>query len=245
MSSKPTLVSTAPLGSPAKSKKPPKFGGFNALNLAKPSGLKPLRTALATAIPAPVAITAIHAMVPPATAESAFHMRQDGQAAFLALIERFVERVSRIGDAFHRRRRGRHPVGALAQARHRIARIFLRRIHPRIGTIDPQLCKIPYRGLDRRPQFFLVGAKLQPGLHGRNARISKSRPVLGAHSRMAIKPLTMLGIGYRRTGDGERGNASEKNFLHVNLLQKGAVRMSALRCAINLQFGKSGRLTKM
>jgi len=34
-----------------------------------------------------------------------------------------------------------------------------------------------------------------------------------------VKPLTVvLGVGYGRTGDGDRRNAGEKELLHVNLL---------------------------
>jgi hypothetical protein len=35
---------------------------------------------------------------------------------------------------------------------------------------------------------------------------------------MIVKPRTVLGIDYGRTGDGERRDAGEKNFLHANLL---------------------------
>jgi hypothetical protein len=33
-----------------------------------------------------------------------------------------------------------------------------------------------------------------------------------------VKPRTVLGINHSRTGDGERGDAGEKDFLHANLL---------------------------
>ena len=117
-------------------------------------------------------------------------------------------------------------VGAFAQARHRIVRllrIVIRlRIHPRIGAIDPQFGEIPHRGLDRRPQLFLVGVELQPGMDGGDPRVGKGGPVLRTHSHVLhvlVKPRTvLLGIDRGRTGDGERRDAGDGEFLHVNLL---------------------------
>jgi len=122
----------------------------------------------------------------------------EGGSALLAVVQGLVERVGRVRDLLQRHRRGCHVVGALAQARHRIRRllrILLRlRVHPRIGAIDPQLCEIPHRGLDRRPQFVLIGRELQAGLDRGNPGVGKGRPVFGAHTLM-VKPLLMLGIG--------------------------------------------------
>src|SRR5436309_7715257 len=77
----------------------------------------------------PVAIAvhaALKAVLPPMpTAQAASHMGQDGEPAFLAVVQGLVERVSDVGDTLHRRRRGRHAVGAVAQARHRIVRLLL------------------------------------------------------------------------------------------------------------------------
>src|SRR5438034_6878810 len=77
----------------------------------------------------PVAIAvhaALKAVLPPMpAAEAAPHMGQDGEPAFLAIVQGLVERVSRIGDPLHRRLRGRHAVGAVAQARDRIVRLLL------------------------------------------------------------------------------------------------------------------------
>src|SRR5882757_1754616 len=139
-----------------KTKKPQESGGFYwdfDRSQAGAAGLEPLRAALATMVPArpavpvittaPIAVIAVRAahepVVPPASAtEPAFHMRQDGEATLLAVVERLVERISRVRDPLHRCRRGRHGVGAVAQPRHRIVRLLLvlripLRIHPRVG----------------------------------------------------------------------------------------------------------------
>src|ERR1700730_5068001 len=168
-----------------KTKKPPESGGFCCVSIDRRLWpLEPFRAAavparptvaivtipLKAAIAAAVAVTAIHValvspMSPAVSAEPALHVGQDGEAAFLAVVEGLVERIRRVRDTLHRRRRARHGLGTVAQARHRIVRflgilgIIALRIHPRVGAIDPQFCEIPHRGLDRRPQFFLVGVE--------------------------------------------------------------------------------------
>src|SRR5882724_2651051 len=135
----------------AKTQKPPESGGFSeGFDGSKVrGGLKPLRTASAamvparptipivTTIPIVIAVATIHAtleatVTPSATAaEPAFYTRQDGKTTFLPVVEGLVERIGRVRDTLHRCRRGNHAVGALAQARHRIAqllRILLLRI---------------------------------------------------------------------------------------------------------------------
>ena len=57
---------------------------------------------------------------PPAVAD----MREEREATLLAVVEGLVERIGRIRDTLQRRRRGRHPVGAFAQARYRIVRLL-------------------------------------------------------------------------------------------------------------------------
>jgi hypothetical protein len=158
----------------------------------------PVAAAIAVAIAVAVAIAIIVGfMVPPAFVAE---MGKDLEATLLAVIEGLVERISGIRDTLHHSRRGRHPVGAFAQARHRIirllriARTIVLGIHPRIGAIDPHLGEIPHRGLDRRPQLLLIGRQLQARLHGGDPRVGKGRPVFGAHTLM-VKPLLMLGIG--------------------------------------------------
>jgi hypothetical protein len=237
MSSKPAGYSRAA----ARLKKPPKSSDFLHPEQSRLAQLEPVRPASATTIHAmvtmiptgpaiPITIVAIHhavleSMVPPtSTVDAASHMRQNRKPTLLAVIESLVERIGGISDFLHRRRHRRHVVGAFAQARHRIAGllhilcIIRLRIHSSIGAIDPQLGEIPHRRLDRRPQFFLIGVKLQPGLDRGNPRIRKGRPVLRAHAHVLVKPLTVLRIGNGRTSDGERRNAGEKDFLHVNLL---------------------------
>src|SRR5258707_7680341 len=77
--------------------------------------------------PTPVAIhAALEAAMPPTSAaEAAPHIGQDGEAAFLAVVQGLVERISRVCDPLHRRCRGWHSVGAFAQARHHIIRLLL------------------------------------------------------------------------------------------------------------------------
>src|SRR3984957_17638192 len=105
-------------------KKPPESGGFLTYRSAA-VGSEPLGAAPVAAIAVPAAI-AVHAtlktmVAPPAlAAEPASHMGQDGEPAFLAVVEGLVERVGRIGDLLQRGGRGRHIVGALAQPRHRV-----------------------------------------------------------------------------------------------------------------------------
>src|SRR5260221_2178496 len=118
--------------------------GFGRLKIG--ARLEPLGAATIHAGPAipivtmvPIAIAAIHhAPVPPAsTAEAAFHMRQEGEPALLAVIEGLGERSSRVRDTLHRRSHRRHRVGALAHARHWIVgvpRIMLLSSHARSGT---------------------------------------------------------------------------------------------------------------
>src|SRR6516164_7682806 len=104
------------------------------------STLEPLRTSPAR--PAVAVTAAIEPAASPAfSAETAGAMGQDGEATLLALVERLVERIGRVGDLFHRRCRRRHAVGALAQPRHRVARLRIIGFgfQPRIGPIDPQL----------------------------------------------------------------------------------------------------------
>src|ERR1700722_10825140 len=204
----------------ADAEKPPETGGFSRTSINRiPPRLEPFGASpaviparpaiavvamiriipvipVAAAITVAIAIIAIF-MVPPAFVAE---MRENLEAALLAVVEGLVERVGGIGDTLQHRRRGRPPVSAFAQARHRIVRllriicIILLRIHPRIGAIDPHLGEIPHRGLDRRPQLLLIGRQLQARLHGGDPRVGKGRPVLGAHTLM-VKPLTMLGIG--------------------------------------------------
>src|SRR5216683_3532120 len=68
---------------------------------------EPLSVALAVMIPArpaiaivaTIAVTALGSPMPPTLgAEAAFHMGQHGEAAFLALVEGLVKRVSRVRD---------------------------------------------------------------------------------------------------------------------------------------------------
>src|SRR5450756_3216775 len=80
----------------------------------------------------PVAVAMVHHVVLEATvapvfaAESAFHVGEHREAPLLALVEGLVERVGRISDLLQRRRRGRHVVGAFAQACHRIRLLGIR-----------------------------------------------------------------------------------------------------------------------
>src|SRR6266576_1332193 len=80
--------------------------------------LEPLATA-AVAIPTPavtaIAVTAIKSAVPPAAAEPAVPLRQNGEATPLAFVEGLVERIGHVRDTPHRRRGCRHGVGAFAQ----------------------------------------------------------------------------------------------------------------------------------
>src|SRR4029079_3785648 len=82
--------------------------------------------AVEAAVPAAIAAIPRKAAPPPAlAAKPVVHMGQHGKAALLAVVQRLVERVGRIGDLLHGGRRSRHVVGALAQARHRIDRPLL------------------------------------------------------------------------------------------------------------------------
>src|SRR6185312_12070561 len=152
-------------------KKPPDFGRlFDGFSKGGWPRSEPLGAASVTAILAAARVTipvavAIHVVlaVSPAAAETVLHMGQDPEPALLAVVQGLVERIGGIGDLLQRRRRCRHVVGALAQSRHRIVRLLrirgLVRLrgHSRIGAVDPHLCEIPHRGLDRRPQLFLIG----------------------------------------------------------------------------------------
>src|SRR5260221_8108212 len=113
MSSKPAGFSR-PCQRNAKAKKPPESSGFSLrFRSVEDFRLEPLAPAAmfhATAA-TPIAVIAVPVVAPTPAAEPA-HMGQDGQPAFLAVVEGLVERVSRVSDLLHRRRRGRHGVGA-------------------------------------------------------------------------------------------------------------------------------------
>src|ERR1700730_9279390 len=161
MSSKPDRVFPVLRIGLSRAKKPLESSGYS---ISRPSWAR--RSEPPGAIPsvppvharAAIAVhTALHPAVPPAVfaAEPAAVMGQQGQAALLAVVERLVERVGRVGDLLQRRCRSCHVVGLLAQARHRIVRLLLilraiLGLHPRVSAIDPQLDQIAYRSLDRR-----------------------------------------------------------------------------------------------
>src|ERR1700689_1978522 len=74
--------------------------GIRPAIAAEPSALETLAPAFAAAVPAAGG--------------------QRGKPPLLAVIERLVERIGRIGDFLHRSRRGHHVFGAPAQTRNRI-----------------------------------------------------------------------------------------------------------------------------
>src|SRR6476660_1507101 len=196
-------------GRPASAKSrwiPAAFPVFqSSVRRSEPLAATPARPAIAIVAitveaTVPAAITTVHAAVAPAAlAEAMSHVGENGEAALLAIVESLVEGIGRIGEFLHRRRGDRHVFGALAQAGHRIVRLLLvavaLRVHPRVGAVDPQLGEIPHRGLDRRPQLFLVGRKLQPGVNRRDPRIGERRAILRIHSHLTLEPVTLvLGI---------------------------------------------------
>src|SRR5579864_5953496 len=94
-----------------------KATGFRWLSLIsagpKSAPSEPFRPAMVPILP--IAVVAIHAAlisaVPPAAAvEPVFHMGQDLEPALLALVQRLVERIGRIGDLLQRRGGRRHVV---------------------------------------------------------------------------------------------------------------------------------------
>src|SRR3979409_391957 len=144
MSSKPGSV-FPPLQAAGKREKPLDSSGFpafqSAVRRSEPLGATPARSAVA--IPVPAAIVAVHAaMAPIALTEAISHVGENGKAALLAVVEGPVERVRRIGEFLHGCCGGRHVLGALAQAGHRIVRLLLVAValrgHPRLGAGDPQ-----------------------------------------------------------------------------------------------------------
>ena len=112
-------------------------------------------------------------------------------------------------------------------------------IHPRIGAIDPHLGEIPHRGLDRRPQLFLIGRQLQPGMHRRDPRIGQGRPVLRAHVCRIMRRGTTRDAGHKPRSKPAIASAatpaSRTSSCQPPL--KGGLRMSVRPSAINLQFG--------
>src|SRR4051812_30769622 len=131
-----------------------------------------------------------------ATAERSAVAGQHGEAPLLALVQGLVERIGGIGDLLQGRRRRPHVLGALAQAGDRILRpvgilvgvlagIAGTGIHPRIGAVDAQLGEVTYGSLDRRPQLFLVGVELQPGMDGGDPRVDHGGAVFRVHADVA------------------------------------------------------------
>jgi len=105
-----------------------------------------------------------------------------------------------------------NPVYYIQMAHARLSGIF------RVGAIDPELGELPDRGLDRRPQLFLVRRQFEAGMDRRNPRVGIGRPVLGADPRKAVAPMTVLGIDGGRTGDGKNGDRCDGELPHANLL---------------------------
>src|ERR1700730_4091298 len=146
MSSKPREVFPTLPQSPRHGKSRRIPAAFSMIWGAGSARSEPL--AAAVAVPIRAAIVAVHAALEPAVppafcAKLAAVMGQQRKPALLAVVERLVERVSRIRDLLQRRGRGRHIVGPLAQPRHRIIHLLLiglviLRLHPRVGAIDPQ-----------------------------------------------------------------------------------------------------------
>src|ERR1700757_2595961 len=112
---------------PAETKKPPDSGGLCAPLRAGLRGSEPFAAAVAALVAVAVHV-AFHPAVPPArtlTAKAPLMAGQDGETPLLALVEGLVEGIGGIGDLAHRGRGRRHAVGALAQARDRIAFLLL------------------------------------------------------------------------------------------------------------------------
>src|SRR5258708_29561296 len=151
---------------------------------SEPFGAAPGRSTvpvIAISAVAAVAVkVAVHAhfalapvMAPAFPAPEPVHTGQNGEPALLAVIERLVERVGSFRDLLHGPSRRGHILGPVTQPRHRIIRLLLagivpRRVHPRVGAIDSELGELPDRGLDRRPQLFLVGGQFEAGMDRRD-----------------------------------------------------------------------------
>src|SRR5258708_20496337 len=97
----------------ATTKKPPESSGFFADVSIAARRLAPLEP-FAPATPVAVAIHAGPEAMVPAAPRAVPHMGQEGEAAFLAVVPRLVERVSRVCHPLHAPRRRRHGPGASA-----------------------------------------------------------------------------------------------------------------------------------
>ena len=180
-------------------KKPPESGGFSWISTDRRAArLEPLGAAAAAMIPVRRhpdrhrdpdrrrIHAALEAAMPPAfAAEPAFHDgsgwrggasgRRRGSCRAGRPRPRSSSAPPPRSPCCRRARAGAPPDRPASAA----SCVILLRLHPRIGAIDPQLGEIPHRGLDRRPQLFLVGVELQPGVDGGDPRVGKGRPVLG------------------------------------------------------------------
>src|SRR6201995_5122751 len=109
----------------ASRKNPPDSGGLAVAHAARDAMASEPLAAAAVAIPG-TAHAVFHPAMPPAfAAAKPTAMGEHGKAPLLALVERLVERIGRIGDLLQRRSRSRHVVGALAQPRDRVIRRLL------------------------------------------------------------------------------------------------------------------------
>src|SRR5665213_2098378 len=191
-------------GGRCKTQKPPESGGFCCVwkNWAL-ARLEPFGTASVAMIPAHPAIAvgapiAVETMVP---------------IVAIAVAPEFMVPPAAAEPAGHMRQ---HP----EPVRLAVIESLVKRVG---GVRDP----LQRRGRSPHP----IGPRVQPRhriirllrilgfiLLRLHPRIGEGRPVLGVHSHMVVKPWTMLGIDHGRTGDGERGDAGEQDFLHANLL---------------------------
>jgi hypothetical protein len=151
----------------------------------------------------------------------ATHSRQDSKPPLLSVIEAFIERLGRVGDALQARRGLGHGVRTLPQASQRITivarrcligtaifRAFLVALgtaqvtfaSPRVCAVDALFGKIAHRGFHRRPHFFLIRRELETGLHGGDTRIDECSTILRTYGRTMIE--TMLRIYCGRADDG-------------------------------------------
>jgi hypothetical protein len=150
------------------------------------------------------------------------HARQNVEAALLTIVQTFVERLFRIGQALECSPGIAESVGLPAESVDRIARRLLIRL--RRGSIVPRLGELPKCRFKGRPIILLLRRQPQPRLQRGQARIGEGSAVflcrlplpagLGTTHLLVLTTHLLLGIDDGGAGDRDGCRSRENCFPH-------------------------------
>lgn len=150
------------------------------------------------------------------------HARQNVEPALLTVVQTFVERLFRIGQALECSPGIAQGVGLPAEALDRIARGLL--IRPRRSAIVPRFGKLPQSRLEGRPIIRLFRREPQARFQRGEARIGKGSKVflrrmpvpagLGITRLLLLTTHLLLGVDDGSAGDSNRCRSGEDCFPH-------------------------------